>query len=118
MVTRFELVHEHNDYIFQLRTKDGDVVLRGLGSDSKIMTQNELLHLRRAVKDESHLVPHVSDDGSHFLIIKDSDGSVLARSSKTNSKSEFEALTKVIVDAIDAPIIDLTKANKHRAQAH
>ena len=52
------------------------------------------------------------------MIIKDSDGSVLARSSKTNSKSEFEALTKVIVDAIDAPIIDLTKVNKHRAQAH
>lgn len=115
MATRFELVLEHEDtFLFQLRTKDGDVVLRGLGSNSKIMTQNELLHLRRAVKDETHLVPHVGDDSSHFLIIKDQDGSVLARSSKTKSKPELDALTAFIVESIGSPMIDLTK---HRTQA-
>ena len=115
MATRFELVLEHEDtFVFQLRTKDGDIVLRGLGSNSKIITQNELLHLRRAVKDASHLVPHVGADGAHFLIIKDGDGSVLARSSQTKSKPELDALTKFIVDSIGASMIDLTK---HRTQA-
>lgn len=114
MVTRFELVLEHEDtFIFQLRTKDGDVVLRGLGSNSKIMTQNELLHLRRAVKDDSHLVPHVDNDGSHFLIIKDSDGSVLARSSMVKSKPELDSLTEFILGAIDSSMIDLTKHRSH-----
>ncbi|MFT4515060.1 MAG: hypothetical protein ACI89X_002003 [Planctomycetota bacterium] len=114
MATRFELVLEHDDtFIFQLRSKDGDIVLRGLGNDSKIMTQNELLHLRKAVKDDSHLVPHVGDDGSHFLIIKDGDGSVLARSTNTKSKPELDAQTEFIVEAIGSPMIDLTKHRSH-----
>lgn len=114
MATRFELVLEHEDtFFFQLRTKEGDVVLRGLGSNSKIMTQNELLHLRKAVKDNSQLVPHVSSDDAHFLIIKDVDNSVLARSSKMRSKSELNALTTLIVEAADSPMIDLTKRRSH-----
>ena len=114
MATRFELVLEHEDtFIFQLRTNDGDIVLRGLGSNSKIMTQNELLHLRKAVKDNSQLVPHVGSDDSHFLIIKDGDGSVLARSSKMKSKPELDRLTEFIMEAADSPIIDLTKRRLH-----
>ncbi len=114
MVTRFELVLEHEDtFIFQLRTEDGDIVLRGLGSNSKIMTQNELLHLRRAAKDVARLVPHVGSDGSHFLIIKDDDGSVLARSSKTKSKPELDAMTEFILQATDSPMIDLTKRRRN-----
>ena len=110
MATRFELVLEHEDtFIFQLRTSDGDIALRGLGSNSKIMTQNELLHLRKAVKESSHLVAHVGSDDSHFLIVKDDDGSVLARSSKTKSKLELDALAEFISKAAESPMIDLTK---------
>jgi len=117
MVTRFEIVLEHDDtFFFQLRTADGEVVLRSLGSNSKIMTQNEILHLRKAILDDSHLVAHVSEDGAHFLIIKDDDGSVLARSSRTKSKVELDALTKTILDAASSPMIDLTK--KHRSHAN
>ena len=80
MSTRFEVVLEHdNTYFFQLRMDDGSVILRSLGSDSKIMTQNEVLHLRNSLRDDSRLVPHDGDDGSFFLVVKDRDGTVLAR---------------------------------------
>lgn len=117
MATRFEVVLEHDDtFFFQLRTADGNVALRSLASNSKIMTQNEILHLRKAMQDESLLVPHVGADDSHFLVIKDQDGSVLARSSKTRSAAELKELTQTIRDASHSPIIDLTK--KHRVQAN
>lgn len=117
MVTRLEVVLEHDDtFFFQLRTVDGDVVLRSLGSPSKIMTQNEILHLRSAIRDDSHWIPHEADDGSHFFVLKDKDGSVLAKSSRTKTAEELEQLKQVIVAAGGAPMIDLTK--KHGTHAH
>ena len=116
MATRFEVVLEHDDtFFFQLRTADGNVALRSLASNSKIMTQNEILHLRRALQDASLLVPHVSADGSHFLIIKDRNGSVLARSSPTNSRQALDDLMQTVQEAASSPVIDLTK--KHRPHA-
>lgn len=116
MVTRFEIVHEHDDFFFQLRTADGDVVLRSLGSPSKIMTQNEILHSRTAMRDDSHWVPHEAKDGSHFLVLKDKDGSVLARSSQTQSSAELDQLRELIIAAGTAPMIDMTK--KHSSHVH
>ncbi|MFN3241733.1 MAG: hypothetical protein ACE37K_09500 [Planctomycetota bacterium] len=116
MANRFEVVLEHDDtFLFQLRTKDGDVVLRGLGSPSKIMTQNEILHLRNSLRDDARRVPHESADGEHFLVIKDRDGSVLAKSPRVASKEALEGLEQRILDACGAPIVDLTKRSRSAA---
>lgn len=117
MVTRIEVVLEHDDaFFFQIRTADGDVVLRSLGSPSKIMTQNEILHLRSAVRNDSHWIPHEADDGSHFFVLKDKDGSVLAKTSRAKSADELEQLKQIIVAAGSAPMLDLTK--QHNSHTH
>lgn len=115
MATRFEVVHEHDEFLFQLRTADGEVVLRSLGSPSKIMTQNEILHLRSAIKEDSHFVPHEAKDGTHFLVLKDKDGSVLAKTDHVASAAQLDQIKATIVAAGGAPMIDLTK--KHRSHA-
>jgi len=113
MVTRFEVVLEHDDtFFFQLRTADGEVVLRSLGSPSKIMTQNELLHLRTAIRDDSRWINHEARDGSHFVVIKDKDGSVLARSYQTKSPRELDEAKRLIVDAGTAPVVDLSRRRR------
>ncbi|HEX5051560.1 MAG TPA: hypothetical protein VFZ65_07310 [Planctomycetota bacterium] len=111
MATRFELLLEPSGkFHFLLRSPDGGVLLRSLAGDSKIMSQNELLHARNALRDDSRLVPHEAEDGSHFLVVKDRDGSVLARSPSVGSAAELEAMTDQIRAAGQgAPVIDLTK---------
>ncbi|MEO6593461.1 MAG: hypothetical protein ABIP94_01765 [Planctomycetota bacterium] len=117
MATRFELVLETGGkFHFLLRSPDGEVLLRSLAGDSKIMAQNELLHARNALRDDARLVPHEGEDGSRFLIVKDRDGSVLARSPKVNTAAELHALTEQIRHAGQgAPVIDLTKRRAHDA---
>ena len=116
MATRYEVVlGDDETFFFQLRTADGDVILRSLGSPSKIMTQNEILHLRNSLRDESRLVPHESADGSRFLVIKDSDGSVLARSAKVGSDDELESMAAQLQAAASAPMVDLAKVDRTRA---
>ncbi len=114
MATRYEVVLDHDDtFVFQLRTADGDVVLRGLGSPSKIMVQNEILHLRNALRDDSRIVPHEAD-GEHFVVVKDRDGSVLAKSKRVDSEAALKELVDGLLAAATAPIIDLSK---HRTRA-
>jgi uncharacterized protein YegP (UPF0339 family) len=114
MATRFEIVLEQGEnFFFQLRMAGGDVVLRSLGSHSKIMTQNEILHLRNSLRDKTRLVPHHTDDGGHFLVVKDADGSVLAKSCRVADEKELAALAERLRAAGDAPMIDLSKRAVH-----
>jgi hypothetical protein len=115
MVTRFEVVLMHDDtFFFQLRTADGEVVLRSLGSPSKVMTQNELLHLRTAIKEDPQWIQHQTKDGASFFIIKDKDGSVLAKTIHTKTHAELNALKETALEARAAPMIDMCK----KARAH
>lgn len=109
MATRFEIVREHDEFCFLLRTDDGEVILRGLGSPSKVMTQNEILHLRKSLRDDSHMVPHEDESGRRFVVVKDDDGSVLARSAKVDSEDELLSLERRMIDAATAPMIDLAR---------
>jgi hypothetical protein len=110
MANRFELVVEHDQVFFQLRAASGEVLLRSLGSSSKIMTQNEVLHLRRALQDPSHLHNHQGADGSHFVVIKEENGTVLAKSPHVSSLQHLEELTRTVLAICQkAPIVDLTK---------
>jgi hypothetical protein len=110
MATRFELVVDHDKTFFQLVDKDGGVLLRSLGSTSKIMTQNEIQHLRRTLRDASHLVTHRGPDDHCFVVAKDQDGTVLARSPQVANEASLRELTnRVFAVYADAPIIDKTK---------
>lgn len=115
MATRYEIVHDNDAFHFQLRLADGDVVLRGLDSTSKIMVQNEILHLRNALRDDSGMVPHQDEQGRHFVIVKDRDGTVLARSKRVADEAALEALTEVLLGAAHAAIIDLAKSRRTTA---
>ncbi len=113
MATRFELVLEQDKYTFQLRTSDGRVLLKGLGSPSKIMTQNEILHVRSALRDPQHLVPH-HDGDRHFVVVKDTDGSVLARSPQFATEGELtDLMPQILAVTGAAPIVDLSKRAAH-----
>lgn len=114
MATRFELVLEHDKFNFHLRLPDGPALLTGLTSNSKIMTQNEVAHVRTALRDPACIVPHQTSDGRHFLVVKDKDGSVLAKSPTVGSSTELEALTaKIVAAAATAAVVDLSKRAAH-----
>ena len=111
MATRFELVLEDDKVCFVLRAADGKLLLQGVGGGrGKITAQNEILHVRRALQSPEHLVPHQAQDGTHFFVVKEDSGEVLARSPHVASASQLAALTQQIVTAAaSAPIVDLTK---------
>lgn len=111
---RFELTQEHDHVIFHLRTPEGKTLLTGLGSKSKIMVQNEIMHVRNSLRDPSHLVPHQATDGSHWFVLKDVDGSVLAKSPHVATAAELEDLRiRILAVAASAPIVDFTKRSAH-----
>jgi uncharacterized protein YegP (UPF0339 family) len=116
MATRFEVTLEAPDHFcFVLRSATGEVLLTGLSGTSKIMVQNEIQHARKAVREPERIVPHEADDGAHFLVLKDQDGSVLAKSPRLDSASGLEALaTSIRTSAENAPVLDLTKRSAAR----
>ena len=92
--TRFELVSDHDHLTFNLRTAEGQVLLTGL--------------------DPSRLVAHEAPDGSHWFVLKDADGSVLARSPHVTTKAALDELcTRILAVAASAPIVDLIKRSAH-----
>jgi hypothetical protein len=113
--TRFELVLDHDKMTFQLRTHEGQTLLTGLGSTtSKIMLQNDILHVRRASTDASHLVEHEGKDGTHWVTVKDKDGSVLAKSPHVATVAAMQEIkARILAVVAAAPIVDLAKRAVH-----
>lgn len=110
MATRFELILDHEKFRFVLRAADGRALLTGLPATSKIMVQNDILHLRSALRDGANLVPHRAADGGAFLTVKDKDGAVLAKSCHLPAETALPELAQAIAAAAaKAPIVDLTK---------
>lgn len=110
MVTRFELNQDDaGRFGFVLRHQDGEVLLAGLMGDSKVMAQNDVLHARSAIREASRFVPHQGSDGSHFAVLKDKDGSVLARTRHFDSASTLQDAIASIAACVDAPLLDLTR---------
>ena len=111
MASRFELVLDHSGrFHFQLREAGGGVLLRSLACDSRIMAQHGVLHARGALRDDSQVVPHRSMKGGCFVVVKDTDGSVLARSTRVAHANDLQSLLARIRTASQgAPVVDLTK---------
>lgn len=111
MATRFELVQDPSSkFHFQLRAADGSVLLLGLPCDNKLAAQNELLHTRKSLRQQDRVVEHTADDHTQFVVIKDGDGSVLARSQHVASPAQLKALVETLCGAATgAPLIDLCK---------
>lgn len=111
---RFELAQDHDHLTFHLRTPEGQTLLTGLGSKSKIMVQNEIMHARNALRDPAHLVPHQAADGTHWFVLKDLDGSVLAKTPHVATATDLDDMrVRILAVAASAPIVDLTKRSAH-----
>jgi uncharacterized protein YegP (UPF0339 family) len=111
MSIRFELVQDSSSkFHFQLRAEDGSVMLLGLPCDNKLAAQNELQHTRSSLRDAARVVEHLANDQSRFVVVKDEDGSVLARSQHVPSASHLTTLVEAIrLAASGAPLVDLCK---------
>lgn len=116
MAGRFELVADPKGGIhFELLDPDGALLLQGLASDSKIMVQNEVLHTRQSVGDDQRLVVHETAEGQRVVVVKDHDGSVLAKTPKLAPSVDLDALrTQIRTTAANAPLIDRTKPHRPR----
>lgn len=111
MSIRFELVQDPgHKFHFQLRAEDGSVMLQGLPCDNKLAAQNELQHTRSSLRQPERVVEHTANDQSRFLVVKDEDGSVLARSQHVPSATLLDKLADAIrTAAAGAPLVDLCK---------
>ena len=111
MSTRFELrSDEHGRVAFCLFDDDGELLLQGLPCKGKIAAQTEVMHARKSVRVPERFVAHADDEGHHFFVLKDDDGSVLARSRQVASPNELPSLIGTISEAgAGAPIIDRTR---------
>lgn len=100
---------------FELHADDGSVLLQGLPGDSKIMVQNEVLHLRQAVQAPELVIDHHNGKHEHFLVVKDIDGSVLARSPAVAEVSVLASLRQQVTAlAPNAALVDRTKPHRRR----
>ena len=95
MNARFELICDDSDRVrFRLLDTDGHALLTGGPTNGKITAQNQVLHARSAIRDDRFLPQ--SDNGEHFVILQDKDGSDLAKSAKVKDESELPSLIAMI----------------------
>lgn len=116
MTTRFEISASADRFCFRLLGDDGDVLLQGLPCEGKIAAQNEVLHARNAIRSPERLVAHVDEEGRHFMVLKDRDGTVLARSTRVASELERDRLQATIRAAAAAPLV-MSRGTSRRTTA-
>ncbi len=111
MASRFEIILDTaGKYYFHLRGPDGGALLASHAFDSKIMAQSAVMNARSALKDETRVLKQQGDDGKHCLIVRDKDGTMLARSPGVAGEPDLEPLCEAIRGVgIVAPVVDLTK---------
>ena len=106
MTAKFELIaDEQGRYNFTLKGDDGQALLFGVSPDGRIAVQNDILHVRKAVREAHLFVPHDAPDGA-FVVLKDHNGDVLGKSPHVR-KDLLPALVDAIkTSAPGAPIIE------------
>ena len=87
---------EQGRYWFTLKGTEGEPLLVGLKSAGRIPAGIDVLHVRKAVRDIHHFVPHLASDGA-FVVLKDTNGEVLAKSPHV-PKQTLKALVAKIQD--------------------
>ncbi|MCA8963282.1 MAG: hypothetical protein H6838_12080 [Planctomycetes bacterium] len=117
MAARFEVVlDDAGRFSFQLCAPEGDVLLTSLPEASKIMVQSGVLNARNSLRDPDRMVAHNAEDGSHFAVLKDRHGEVLARTSRVASAEALEQLLETVRTlGATAPLVDRTKRRPEQA---
>ncbi len=110
MTARFELVVDgRGKFHFQLRSKDDEVLLRGMSCANKALAEADVSMTRKAMYDVKQLIPFMSHDSGHFLVLKFDADKTLARSSRVSTPEELAVIARRIrAVPEDAPLIDNT----------
>jgi len=110
MSTRFNLLCDEQGRIsFCLVDGEGDVLLQGLPCRGKVAAQTEIMRTRKSLRAPDQLIPHESQAGEHFVVVKNNDGDVIARSRRVGTPGELAQLVEVIRSTgADAVIVDQT----------
>jgi uncharacterized protein YegP (UPF0339 family) len=106
MRTKFELISDEQGHCgFVLKADDGSTLLRGVAAAGRSTVQTEIAHVRKAVKDVHLFVPHRADDGA-FVVLKDRDGSVLAKTPHVPPAHLLGMVQKIRYEAPEAPVFE------------
>jgi hypothetical protein len=110
----FDLIpDEQGRYAFTLKGTEGEPLLVGLKTDGRIPAGIDVLHVRKAVRDIHHFIPHLASDGA-FVVLKDINGEVLGKSPHV-PKQTLKALVVKIQDL--APIAGIHEERPSPAPA-
>ena len=105
MAAKFELISdEQGRYGFTLKGADGSALLFGVATAGRVAVQNDILHVRKAVRNHDLFVSHDTADGA-FVVLKDDNGEVLGKSPRVK-KEQLPALIAAIQAQADAPILE------------
>ncbi len=112
MSTKFEIVQDDQGrFCFRLLDGQQHVLLTGLPSKGKVAVQLEVQHARQAIRAGDRFVAHTDHGGEHFVVLKDKDGSVLAKSPHFAVRADVDALiAAVAASAPGAPLVDHARA--------
>jgi uncharacterized protein YegP (UPF0339 family) len=112
MEARFEVMSdEQGHYSFALKGKDGATLLLGMKSNDRVAMGIDVVHVRRAVRNSRHFVPHQASDGA-FVVLKDTTGEVLAKSPRV-PPATLKALVATIQEM--APIANIHEPSSESA---
>ncbi len=112
MSAKFEIVQDdHGRFCFRLIDADETMLLTGLPNSGKIAVQGDVQRTRQSIRAADRFHPHTAHDGSLFAVLKDKNGSVLARSRVVAQQPELDGLLQRIgAIAGDAPLLDHARA--------
>lgn len=105
---------EQGRFWFTLKGTEGEPLLVGLKSNGRIPAGIDVLHVRKAVRDIHHFIPHLASDGA-FVVLKDTNGEVLAKSPHV-PKQTLKALVAKIQDL--APVAGIHEDRPTPTAAH
>lgn len=110
----FELTaDEQGRYSYTLKGTAGEPLLLGLKSAGRTDVGIDVVHVRRAVRDLHHFVPHLADDGA-FAVLKDTNGDVLGKTPHV-PKTRLRQLVVAIQDL--APVAFIHEDHAHESAA-
>lgn len=105
----FELNTSNEQFLFQLIHTNGDLLLIGKPYADKSSAEQAIKDVRVGSLMSNQLAKGKADDGSHFFVIKNGGGKVVAKSDLIESEMEFDNILHTVKDqACIAEVLDNT----------